>query len=185
MAITDPGQLKFVAEGIRPAADRIIGGYDSALPLISAWDDADDATKLTLWESVSQMATVVWSAFIDSDALVYPWDDLLGITFPDDATDIDDNHSKPITSAHVHRVVECVRHVATIANDNSGAWRKALFAVKSYTATPADIVALTGFIAGLKALVSYIDDDANDNNRRKRTRETAVNPNLRMVELPG
>jgi len=182
MAISDPGQLKFVAEGIRPAADRIIGGYDSASLLIAAWDDATDVGRLALWDSVKKMASVVWSAFIESDSLVYPWDDILGATFPDDATEIADDHQKPVESHHIHRVVEAVRQLGVIANSNDGSWRKAMFVVKSYIEVPADIAGMTGFLNGLKTLVAYINDDGNANERRKRIRQVAVNPQL-FVEV--
>lgn len=182
--ITDSGQLKFVAEGIRPAADRIIGGYDYALPLLAAWDDANDSGRLLMWEAVNRMANVLWKAFIESGYLIYPWDDILSRGFPDDETDIDDSHSKPIKSKHVHRVVEGVRQIGIIANATEGQWRKVLFVVKSYTSQPANTIVLVGVIAGLKSLVAYLDDDANSNDRRKRIRETATNPNL-FTQLPS
>ena len=72
MAITNPAQLKFVAEGIRPAADKLIGGYDSCLLMVQAWGDADDAGKLALWPGMKKLCDFLGDAYIDADRLSKP-----------------------------------------------------------------------------------------------------------------
>ena len=179
MAITDPQLLRFVAEGIRPAADRIIGGYDSATTLVLAWDDSQN--QLELWPAVQQMSVSLWASLIDTDKILYPWDWTLGVSFPWAATPIDDGHSRPIESQHCHRVVECVRQVQTIALDASEAWGRAIYSTSLYGSEPADTAEMVAVITGLRQVIEYIDDAGNNSNRRIKVRAAAVNPSLYEV----
>ena len=178
MAITDPGQLKYVAEAIRPAADRIIGSYDKALPLIVDWDDTLAADRPKLWDRIKPVAAAMWGFYGDARRVTDPWDWLLSPAFPDDSTPIEDGHPKPIQCLHVNRVMDVVIQLPLSFQNTSGAIGKAFFTVSNYTVEPADAVALTVVMDGIKALVSYLDDAGNANERRIRCRETSVNPNL-------
>jgi len=178
MPINDPSLLKFIAEGVRPAADRIIGSYDKALPLIVDWDDTLPVNQPAMWDRIKPVALLLWEFYASSRKLSLPWQWSVSAGIPDTDEDVSDGHNRPIKGKHCHRVLEVVQRLPAAFEQNNAALAKAVFTVASYTAQPADAVALGGVMAGLKALVTYLDDDGNASERRIRCRETSVNPNL-------
>ena len=189
MAITDPSLLTFVAEGIRPAADKIIGGYESATLILQAWNDADDAGKGALWRQIKALSQMVWDAWIDADRISKPWEWSLSAMFPNDSTQITDGHSRPITSEHVNSVADTVAQFRDIFSANDEALAKAVLSVAGYSAMPSsgldgggetipDLTAMSAVVSGAQAYVTYIDA----HGRRARIRDVAVNPQLHRVQ---
>ena len=178
MPITNPAQLKFIAEAIRPAADRIIGMYNVLLVLYQEWQDASVRDKLLLWNKIQPVANILWTMYTDSFRLEKPWKWIFSKAITDGEDDIVDGHSRPIKSKHIYQCIEMIIYLQGQFAANNDTLAKSVFIVANYNGEPADSSDLIIFMNGIGSLTVYLDDEVNGNTRRILCRETAVNPNL-------